>query len=100
MKTKFKTPEEKIKKALKDLKEAYREKIELDIEIEELESREISEIGAILDYRLEPSQLKLMEDSGLEFIKRGAVKFYNELLFEGYYDLLFCTVKKKTKKEE
>ncbi len=92
MKTKIKTPEQKIQKALKDLEKAYREKIQLEIEIEEMESMEISEIGAILDYGLEPSQLKLMEDRGLKFIKNDGLKFYNELEFEGHYDQLFCSV--------
>lgn len=86
--------DKRIQKALKDLEKAVREKVELDLEIEELECREISEIGAILDYKLEPSQLKLMEDHGLKFIKKDGVKFYNELELEGYYDLLYCSVKK------
>ena len=81
-----------IKKALKDLEKACWGNIQLEIQFEEPEFSEISEIGVILDYGLERSQLNLMEDHGLKFIKKGGVKFYNELEFRGYDDQLFCTV--------
>ncbi len=78
----------KIKNAIKIVKQALQEKIQLEFESEKLESREINEIAAVLDYGLEPLELMLMEECGLKFIEIEGLRLYNQLEFEFYYDQL------------
>ena len=86
MKKKYLTPTQKVEKALKALKKAYKEQIKLDLMLEAMENEMISEIDAILRYDFKPSELRLMEENGLQFKEDRGVKFYNQMELEEYYD--------------
>lgn len=81
MKNKYLTPEEKIKKALKMLKKAYREKAQLEIEGEYdyVPIENISEEDAIKKYHVTSLEVEQFRKNGLEFFVEDGQRFYNDV---------------------
>lgn len=87
MKTKKnKTIHGEIKKAIKKLKKAYWKEFELCAFVAEMESETISEMEAIREFDLKPSELIVLEEKGLEFTEDNGMKFYNKVRFQDSYD--------------